>query len=432
MSGKTGRLILTALAAAILSVAALLLCACGGEDNAVRLEAEQAVVVTATDSPVSVLRDKTRNKEHASDGKYVAALNGSISWVFETDGGAAELGLRLRSEKRNVSAGALCLTFNGKKMELAEAVISDEWTRIEFGVTAVAGYNTVTLTTEDTELDVDYLDIDTSVITLSPHVHDWRTEIKPATCTRKGAIERVCKDCGYSYVFTETDALGHSWGNYRFDAESGKMMRVCGNDLSHREYSVVESRYFGEVYDTEEKYSVRPYELKFEAEDANVDIRNGGLNHGTSYIEEVESASGGLAVGNISNIGNFVVFEVEAETDLKADLVFVCANVLYTDYGIGELDPLGRYMRFTVNGMSVDFGFVSFPGNVTYDYYDWHYVVMKNIDLVKGVNRLVYQPITQRSGTGGKTSPWVTVPNLDALLIYTDERGTVRPIYRNK
>lgn len=433
---------------AVMAAAFLLfpfLSGCASEDvGMLRLEAESAVVEGTPYGSAALFVQRAESiSENVSSGKKFVSNFGvkgnTLSWVFSARQGETDLYFRVASASAAIGgfdvSEAVELTVNSKKVELggfnvgAASKYCDSWQTLKVeNVPVEGGFNKVVLTAlgETYRINVDYLAVDTDKAEIDMHEHIWDTYTERATCTVSGGVYRECKECKISYLFSSTKATGHLWSNYHFDEASGKMMRVCLNGCGEKGYTLTpDTEYYGEVFDDPKGFSVKPHVELYEAEDANVDISVGGLNNGTSYVESVAGASGGKIVANISKPGNFVEFTVRAENDCRADIVLVCANTLYTTEGIGVLDPLSRYMSLTVEGENVDLGYVAFPGNETYDYYDWHYVVVKNIRLHKGENSIVYKPITQVNGEFGKPDNWVTVPNLDVLMICTDEPAAI-------
>ena len=281
------------------------------------------------------------------------------------------------------------------------------------------GVNKIVYTAlSDTErLNIDYLALSSARADIKEHSHFWKSSSTAASCTEGGFISKSCADCGYSYESGIIPALGHKYGNYHYHDELQKMVAVCERCGESVTANTPNSKYFGEVFYSEEDFTTRPEELIYEAENAYVCL-DGGLNNGTTYIKKDDGncndPSGGKLVENISNIGNYIKFCIDATEACAADLVFRMSNVLYSPEGIAELDPMSDYVYCTVNGESVDFTFVSFPGFDEHSYFEWRYVVVKNVAFAAGEN---YIEIGPKENDRGK----VTMPNCDVLKIYSDE-----------
>ena len=77
------------------------------------------------------------------------------------------------------------------------------------------------------------------------HGHNYESVVTEPTCTDGGYTTHTCTFCGDSYTDTETDALGHDWGNWYLveDGFTGDVLyeeRVCERDgceeIETREY----------------------------------------------------------------------------------------------------------------------------------------------------------------------------------------------------
>ena len=71
----------------------------------------------------------------------------------------------------------------------------------------------------------------------SSHTHSYTDTVVQPTCTDKGYTKHTCS-CGDEYKDNETDALGHSWGDWTQTkaptcTEKGEKTRVCSRDSSH-------------------------------------------------------------------------------------------------------------------------------------------------------------------------------------------------------
>lgn len=447
---KTVTAVLLSLAL-VFSCAAILVGCKDKTPNQLIIEAETAVVEGTPSGGSKVFSERINPKSDStcSNGKYLTNLavkNNTVSWVFSAGADAAtDLYLSVangKSKAGEFTAGGgkvFNLSVNGTEVNVPETTVAAASTycdvfqtiKIE-GVAVKKGFNTVVMKINDetNQINVDYLGVDSDKASVELHEHDWETETVRPTCEEGGTIHRLCKSCKIKFLFDTTPATGHAYGNYHFDSELGKMVRVCANDNSHIFVGdAPNSKFYGEVFEERDEFATRPHEIIFEAELAHVGstVTEDGapqLNNGNSYVENIEGASGGKIVANISKVGNFVEFTVNAAEACEVDLVFIMSNVRWTEDGIGILEPLSDYMTFTVNEENVDFSFVSFPGDSEYNYYNWRYVVMKNIELDAGPNSLVYSPIPQ-APEKEDGDEWVTVPNLDALYIYSDKSGII-------
>lgn len=422
------------ISAALVSAVLLPSAACMQRAPNCVLEAENAVLEPDyNDDMAEVTRASSLSENITSGGKYAGKLykGSTITWFFTSEKDTkCRVGLAVANaieEGYAFSAGegrVFTIKLNGKSVDVPESVIfessmyCDNWQLIDLGLLDVNdGVNELEYTAvSDTErLNVDYLLIRAEGAGISEHVHYWKSSVDAATCTEEGQVESYCEDCGYSFVSDIIAPLGHLYGNYHYSDEKKMMVAACERCGSEITANAPDSDYFGEVFYSESDFTVKPTELVYEAEDAYV-CTAGGLNNGESYIKEDDGTcnqpSGGALVENISNIGNYILFTVEAESSCTADLVFRMSNTMYSDLGIAALDPMSDYVYCLINGTPVDFTFVAFPGFDSHSYFEWRYVVIKNVEL-EPFNEIEIGP---RNNAGN----WVTMPNTDVLKIYTD------------
>lgn len=231
----------------------------------------------------------------------------------------------------------------------------------------------------------------------------------------------------FSYDTFLSYAKGHTYGAYHYDSGIDAMVCYCEHcGAMGQVQSVPESGVFGEIYSSDEVEDLfgelRPFYTIYEAENAEVSTE-GGLSNSNTYIEYGNTSHGGSHVANISRIGNSITFNIEADENVETDLVFVVANVLYGDTGIVPIDNLGEYMEVTVVGESttqVDLSYVSLMGDSSYNYYNWQYMLIRNVKLSKGTNSIELKPLMSSRG--------VSFPNIDTLYIFTDKAQQVTPI----
>ena len=62
--------------------------------------------------------------------------------------------------------------------------------------------------------------------------HDYQSAVTAPTCTEQGYTTHTCSRCGNSYQDSETDALGHDWGQWEVtkpttETEDGSRARTC-------------------------------------------------------------------------------------------------------------------------------------------------------------------------------------------------------------
>lgn len=67
----------------------------------------------------------------------------------------------------------------------------------------------------------------TETETIPSKGHSYTSAVTPPTCTDGGYTTTTCEACGDSYVSDETDAKGHSFGEWVVDKESGVQTREC-------------------------------------------------------------------------------------------------------------------------------------------------------------------------------------------------------------
>ena len=418
-------------AAVALSVTALP--ACGSRGSPCVLEAENAVLEPEYDEDIAeVTRANSRSEYITGGGKFAGKMyaGSTATWFFTAD---RQTECRIRAAVANADPTGYAFTagerrvftvsLNGDAVDIPEFVIDegtqycDNWQILDLGTfTVKAGVNTLVYTalSDGERLNIDYVAVTPERGQVKEHSHFWKNSVYPATCTDEGYSRRYCDDCGYSYVSDLISPLGHIYGNFHYSDELLMMVSQCERCGDAITANAPDSDYFGEVFYDEDEFSVRPDELVFEAEEAYV-CTAGGLNNGDTYIKEDDgscnSPSGGKLVENISKAGNYILFNIEAERPCTADLVFRMSNTLYSADGIAGLDPMGDYVYCTVNGVQVDFTFVSFPGFDEHSYFEWRYVVIKNVRLQES-NRIEIGP-----KDGGRR---ITMPNADVLKVYTD------------
>ena len=425
---------IAALAICLLVCALIPLSGCGAPGVRCVLEAENAVIEPEYDPDrASVSRANSRSENITSGGKYAGKMyaGNTVTWFFTAER-QAECAIEIavanaEEDSAGFSAGGglvFSVSLNGKELSVPEFFVSqgtqycDDWQLIDLGTFRVApGINKLVYTAlSDTQrLNVDYLALISDRADIKEHSHFWKTSSVAAGCTEDGYSQKTCGDCGYSYTSDRIAALGHQYGNYHYHDDTQKMVAVCERCGDMITVNTPDSRYFGEVFYAEEDYITRPDEFLYEAEEAFVCV-DGGLNNGESYIKKDDGTchepSGGKLVENLSRIGNYIRFVVEAQESCLADLVFRMSNTMYSKDGIAELDPMSDYVYCTVNGEEVDFTFVAFPGLSVHDYFEWRYVVVKNVELT------AYNVI--EIGPKDNDRHWITMPNTDVLKICTD------------
>ncbi len=64
---------------------------------------------------------------------------------------------------------------------------------------------------------------------------EYSTETVLPGCETRGYHIHTCTGCGNTFHDEYTDALGHDWDEYEFDAETGHHTRVCKRDPEHTE-----------------------------------------------------------------------------------------------------------------------------------------------------------------------------------------------------
>lgn len=437
-----GKLIVILLALLVAATCCLALFGCNGTSPDCVLEAEQAVCEPSFDTSQAVITRANTHSEHmTSNGKYVGSMykGATITWFFTAERQTScELTLAVANatdsaEGFDVGDGtAFGITFNDAFVALSNTFVGegtqygDCWETLSLGTFRVRpGVNKVVYTalSDEKRLNVDYLRVISSTVEIKEHNHFWKSETTAASCLEQGYITKTCEDCGYTYIGDIIPPLEHRYGNYHYDDKLNKMVSVCERCGDEVTADKPDSMYFGQVYYDETNYNVRANEILCEAEDAYVCI-DGGLNNGTSYIKkddgDANNPSGGKLVENISRVGNYIRFCAEASKPCTVDLVFRMSNTLYGTSGIAELNPMSEYVYGKVNGIDVDFSFVSFPGIDNYSYFEWRYVVVKNVQFNSGKN---YVEI----GPKDNERHWITMPNTDVLKIYSDDK-TLAPV----
>lgn len=399
------------------------------------LQAENAVIEPEYDEDVAaVVRANSRSENITDGGKYAGKLfaGASVTWFFTAERQAdCTIKLAVANADENSAGFAVgggmifSISFNGAEVILPEYEIAagtpygDSWQVLNLGTfRARTGINKLTYTalSDGERLNLDYVALDSKRADIKEHTHFWKNSSAPANCTDDGYITKSCADCGYEYTGGVIRALGHKYGNFHYHHELMKMVSVCDRCGDTVTANTPDSKYFGEVYYEDCDFVVRPDEILYEAEDAFVCL-DGGLNNGNSYIKKdngkCNDPSGGKLVENISKVGNYIMFRVDAQENCTADLVFRMSNTMYSTSGIAELNPMSDYVFCTVNGDGVDFSFVSFPGFATHSYFEWRYVVVKDVQLNAGENII-------EIGPKDNAKHKITMPNTDVLKIYTD------------
>lgn len=69
--------------------------------------------------------------------------------------------------------------------------------------------------------------------TVTCHCSD--PSVTPPSCLDGGYQSNKCDDCGYEWTSDETQPLGHDWGEWTYNEETGKHERVCKRDGTHTE-----------------------------------------------------------------------------------------------------------------------------------------------------------------------------------------------------
>lgn len=65
--------------------------------------------------------------------------------------------------------------------------------------------------------------------------HCSEPTVTPPSCLDGGYQSNKCDDCGYEWTSDETQPLGHDWGEWTYNEETGKHERVCKRDDTHTE-----------------------------------------------------------------------------------------------------------------------------------------------------------------------------------------------------
>lgn len=427
------RLIIFVIAAVV--CASAVICGCSAASGEFRLEAEKAVIEPEYDENSAVIsRANSRSENITSNGKYVGKLysGNTVTWFFTAE---KQVGCSISIAVANASAqssgfyaGAgevFSVELNGVSISFPMHTVAagteycDNWQLFALGEhRLLRGINKLVYTalSDEKALNVDYLSLSAGRSDLKEHNHFWKSSSNAASCTEGGYIQKSCADCGYSYASDRIAALGHQYGNYHYSDELMKMVAVCERCGDEVTANTPNSKYFGEVFYSEDDFTTRPDEVLYEAEDAFVCI-DGGLNNGSTYIKyddgTANNPSGGKIVENISNLGNYIRFRVDTERECEADLVFRMSNTMFSPSGIAALDPMSDFVYCSVNGAEVDFTFVSFPGFNEHSYYEWRYVLIKNVEFTAGVNLI-------EVGPKDNAKHIITMPNTDVLKIYTD------------
>ena len=400
------------------------------------LEAEKAVAEPAYDSSVAAeSRANSRSENVTSGGKYIGKMysGNTITWFFNAERqDDCEIKIAVANADENsegfiADGNVFSVNLNGASIIAPKYTIAagtkycDSWQVLSIGSFKVKpGINRLVYTAlSDTDrLNVDYISIESDRAEVSEHSHFWKTSPAPATCTEDGSTVKICNECDYSCVSEIIPALGHKYGNFHYDGETQKMVAKCERCTSTLTANTPTSKYFGEVYYSETDFSVRDNELLYEAEEAFVCLKGGLSTETDTYIGKDDGTknnpSGGKCVESISSVGNNITFKIEAQKACSADLVLRMSNTLYTPTGIAELNPMSDYVYCKVNDVNdVDFTFVSFPGFDDHSYFEWRYVVIKDVELSSGDNSIEIGP-KEHNGR-------ITMPNCDVLKIYTDE-----------
>ena len=70
---------------------------------------------------------------------------------------------------------------------------------------------------------------------------EYKSTVVAPDCEKVGYTKHTCMACGHSYSSDEVPALGHDFGEWKYDGKDGHV-RVCKNDPSHNEYEACVNR----------------------------------------------------------------------------------------------------------------------------------------------------------------------------------------------
>ncbi len=167
--------------------------------------------------------------------------------------------------------------------------------------------------------------------------------------------------------------------------------------------------------------------FKIEAENTEAVVVDGELssNDGTitSFIESNQTtASGNASLGYLGVVGNTITFTFESTRAGKGELIFyMTSNNTQMDFTSGfnmwveDQTVDSSIFSVTLNGQAIDFEPALLRGAgkdmpMTWNYY-WDPVTMGEVDIREGTNTVVITVLQ------------TTIPNIDYMLIHSDELG---------
>ena len=148
-------------------------------------------------------------------------------------------------------------------------------------------------------------------------------------------------------------------------------------------------------------------DIKVEAEDMEV---TGTPSYGSTFVENVDTASGGQSVGNFGTAGNAITFKFNSDEATQAEIVFVMSST-NADFmnGMLNLDQLvdDSVIKVTLNGTEIDFEPQTITGSQQAMGYNlvWDTVTMGMQDIIAGENTVVITAQGQ-------------APNMDYMGVY--------------
>ena len=152
------------------------------------------------------------------------------------------------------------------------------------------------------------------------------------------------------------------------------------------------------------------FKYLYEAEDATI---TGKPSYGNSFIENVEIASGGKSVGNMSSAGNSIKFKIIATGSGKATIQFVFSSSLF-DWAGGQVLPDQTFSptneEVKLNDVVLTFEDQIVKGNNVPMGFNqvWTTVKIEDVDLIDGENTLLL------------TALGAEFPNFDCIYIKTE------------
>ncbi len=460
---------------------------CGGdampdESNLLKLEAEKAVVEPAP-GKTYVANANSRSDKVTSNGKYVSGINETnttVTWLFTAESaGTTDLYFMVANATKSAAAfdagegKVFSVRINdadaaGPAVEAAGEFL-DAWQPVKIAdVALAAGINKVVLkiTDQTGAVNIDYLGVDMKKAAVAEHTFRWKDTVVAATCEEGGSVTRKCSECGYEYLYSVQEALGHEWGEPFFDSAytyigengesvQGAMVKECSRCGEKERVGTRPSGYFGEFKESESAYigTVRTHKTAFEAEDANVALPSGydGAAGVATHIASRPEASESQILANVSGADNYVKYEILSSEVTVADIVLVIANTRNDRTNMLAMDPMSDYVSMKLYneeegdfvdevahyntgtpaksndpvdvgvvdgaqaanraaGEDFDFSYTVFPGRTGTNYYEWRYILIRDVVMEQGLNTIVFRP-----AEGQKT-----IPNLDVLYFYTD------------